>query len=114
MCIVDFIGLIKPKLDSHSLVYFDPPYYNQGAALYENFYTKESHEELAECISRLNCRWVLTYDYTPDIIELYKNEEKRLLTINYTAAKKTAGWEMIAFSKGLIIPAKQYNSIKIE
>jgi DNA adenine methylase len=111
---VDFINYVHPQLDDNTLVYFDPPYYNKGSALYANFYTHDDHRALSEFIQGLNCKWILTYDYTPEVVELYRNVEKRLLTLSYTAMNKEKGNEMIAFSDGLRIPIGKYSSVTIE
>ena len=111
---IDFINAIRPVLGANVLIYFDPPYYNPGATLYANFYTPDDHRELSEFIKCLNCKWMLTYDYTPDIIELYRDSERRLLTLSYTAAQKIRGSEMIAFSDDFIIPTGTNSSVTIE
>lgn len=101
-------------IDERSLIYFDPPYYNQGSALYVNHYSNEDHERLANYIQALDCKWMLTYDYTPQIIQMYNNVESRLLSLNYTAAKKEKGLELLAFSNNFIIPQQKYSSVKID
>ena len=111
---MDFVNQIRPTLTDRSLIYFDPPYYNQGAALYANHYSHEDHANLARFIQALECKWILTYDYIPDVINLYRNTEKRLLTLNYTASNKVKGNEMIAFCEGFTIPVGIYSSISIE
>lgn len=111
---IAFINEILPDIDDHTLIYFDPPYYNQGSALYVNHYTHENHVELSRYIQRLNCKWMLTYDYTPKIIEMYRDVEKRLLTLSYTASQKVKGSEMLAFSNKFIIPEGKYSAITIE
>lgn len=57
---------------------------------------------------------MLTYDYTPKIIEMYRDVEKRLLTLSYTASQKVKGSEMLAFSNNFIIPEGKYSAITIE
>ncbi|MCG1025986.1 MULTISPECIES: DNA adenine methylase [Dehalobacter] len=111
---ITFIDEILPDIDDHTLIYFDPPYYNQGSALYVNHYTHDNHVELSRYIQRLNCKWMLTYDYTPKIIEMYRDVEKRLLTLSYTASQKVKGSEMLAFSNNFIIPEGKYSAITIE
>lgn len=111
---IAFIDEILPDIDDHTLIYFDPPYYNQGSALYVNHYKHENHVELSRYIQRLNCKWMLTYDYTPKIIEMYRNVEKRLLTLSYTASQKVKGTEMLAFSNNFIVPEGKYSAITIE
>lgn len=109
-----FVDGIKSSIDERTLIYFDPPYYNQGSALYVNHYTHGDHELLADYIQHLDCRWMLTYDHTPQIIEMYDKAERRLLSLNYAAARKGKGYEMLAFSKGLTIPRNLYSSVVIE
>jgi DNA adenine methylase len=111
---IDFINAVRPTLNERTLIYFDPPYYNQGAALYANHYTHADHEELSRFIQGLECKWILTYDYTPNIIGMYHDVEKRLLTLSYTVAEKIKGSEMIAFSDKFIIPEGNYSAITIE
>jgi DNA adenine methylase len=111
---IAFVNEILPDIDGHTLIYFDPPYYNQGSALYVNHYTHEDHEELSNYIQQLNCKWMLTYDYTPKIVEMYHDVEKRLLTLSYTASQKMKGSEMLAFSNNFIVPDGQYSAITIE
>ena len=111
---IEFVNDILPDIDEHTLIYFDPPYYNQGSALYVNHYTHEDHEELSQYIQHLNCKWMLTYDYTPKIVEMYRDVEKRLLTLSYTASQKVKGSEMLAFSNNFIVPEGNYSAITIE
>jgi DNA adenine methylase len=111
---IAFVNDILPNIDEHTLIYFDPPYYNQGSALYVNHYTHEDHEKLARYIQQLNCKWMLTYDYTPQIVEMYRNVEKRLLTLSYTASQKVKGSEMLAFSNNFIVPEGKYSAVTIE
>jgi len=111
---IQFVNGIMPGLDEHTLIYFDPPYYNKGSALYVNHYGHQDHLALSNCIHGLDCKWLLTYDYTPQIIDMYRNSERRMLTLNYTAAIKEKGYEMIAFSDDLTIPIHAYSSISID
>ena len=111
---IGFINAIRPILNNRTLIYFDPPYYNQGATLYSNHYKHEDHARLSKFIQELECKWILTYDYTPNIIAMYRNAEKRVLTLSYTAARKSKGCEMIAFCKSFIIPEGRYSSVIIE
>lgn len=111
---IDLIRYLEPVLDERTLIYFDPPYYKQGATLYAYHYTHADHIELSDFILNLDYKWILTYDYTPQIIEMYAGVEKRRLTLSYTAANKTKGKEMIAFCSHFIIPDAEYKSISIQ
>ena len=110
---IELINHIYERIDNRTLVYFDPPYYNQGAALYSNFYTHKDHANLAQFILNLNCKWMLTYDYTDEVIELYEDAQRHTLSLSYTAQEKVRGSEMIAFSRGLTAPTGKYASISI-
>lgn len=109
-----FLNEIREDINERTLIYFDPPYYNQGSALYVNHYSKNDHLALANYIQALDCKWMLTYDFTPPIVEMYNEREKRLLSLNYTAAKKEKGYELLAFSNNFVIPEKSYSSVTIE
>lgn len=108
-----FIQGIFDRIDDRTLIYFDPPYYNQGAALYANSYTPEDHAELARFIQNLDCKWLLTYDHTDEVIALYRDTERHVLSLSYTAQEKTRGNEMIAYSPNLIAPVGKFSSVTI-
>jgi hypothetical protein len=59
-------------LDS-TLMYVDPPYYNTPNYAYYNAYSKKfDHSALAKYLRYdLDSDWVLSYDYTPEVAELY-------------------------------------------
>jgi len=111
---IKFINNISETIDDKTLIYFDPPYYNKGSTLYVNHFTHQDHRKLAEFIQNLDCKWVLTYDYTPEIIEMYKNTKMKKLYLDYTAATRIKGVEMLAFSNTLLVPTEHYTNIKIE
>ena len=108
-----FINNVRNQINEHTLVYFDPPYYDQGAALYSNYYSHDDHATLARFIQTLDCKWVLTYDYTDEVIALYRESEQHVLSLSYTAQEKTRGKEMIAFSPQLTAPLGKFSSIAI-
>ncbi|MCY8502723.1 DNA methyltransferase [Bacillus subtilis] len=88
------------KKTRNSLTFFDPPYYDKGPDLYTNFYTHEDHVELAKIIqSKMRNRyWILTYDITGQIKELYRNRVYTKYYLNYSIASPTKGQEFMFFS----------------
>lgn len=83
--IISFIHGVISKYDE-AFVYFDPPYYNKGPELYRNFFTREDHSNLAKIIQEdVKCEWIVTYDLTDEIIDLYRDCEKRKFDISYSA-----------------------------
>ncbi|MFJ3379615.1 DNA adenine methylase [Curtobacterium sp. NPDC090217] len=81
--------------------FIDPPYYHKGSGLYANFFTDADHRTLAETIKKLDDPWVLTYDWTDEIRGLYDGFERHQFGINYSAATKRVGSELLVPSKGL-------------
>lgn len=111
---MDLINSLSLEIDERTLIYFDPPYYNQGSTLYVNHFTHEDHVKLSDYIKKLECKWILTYDETPEILDMYDGLEMKVLTLSYTASNKTRGREMLAFSEKFIIPKGSYSAITIE
>jgi DNA adenine methylase len=70
---IDFIKTIVPTLPDKTLIYLDPPYYHKGQELYENHYEKEDHNQIADLvINHIHQPWIVSYDATPEIMNLYK------------------------------------------
>ncbi|MCY1119810.1 DNA adenine methylase [Bacillus altitudinis] len=103
VCNYDAKEFIKKEIKQtrNSLTFFDPPYYDKGPDLYTNFYSHDDHVELAKVIkNEMNRRyWILTYDISDQIKELYKNYYYLKYFLNYSISKPTKGQEFIFFSK---------------
>lgn len=81
------------------IVYFiDPPYYGKGSGLYTNFYRAEDHADLAATVRKLEQPWILTYDLAPQIQHLYQGFPQYAFDLNYTAAIKRVGTELMVTS----------------
>ena len=97
---LDFLTGMSSRSDR--LVYFiDPPYFRKGSGLYTNFYTPDDHSALAQTISRLEQPWVLTYDFTPEIQQLYPDFAQYAFDLNYSASVKRVGTELLVTSPGI-------------
>lgn len=96
---VKLVDLIKEKYDSDStFIFFDPPYYVQGNKLYTNFYKHGDHKRLAKKIADMNdFHWITTYDYAPQIQELYtgNNIETYIYELFYSAQTKRKATEFL-------------------
>lgn len=66
----DFSELIGD--DGESVLYADPPYYEQGPKLYQVFFTDEDHKRLADSLKDRIGGWVLSYDNSREIISMYE------------------------------------------
>lgn len=99
------IEQIVDELPEDTFVYFDPPYYMKGKALYLSFYRKDDHTSVANRISKISSqKWVVTYDHIGFIEELYSQYRQIKYTLNYSALKASKGEELMIFSDNLKIP----------
>jgi len=93
----DFLKGMSSRSDR--VVYFiDPPYFRKGSGLYTNFYAPKDHASLASTISELEQPWVLTYDFTKEIQALYPQYPQYTFELNYSAAVKRIGTELMVTS----------------
>lgn len=102
----DTLSLIKSNKDifTKMILYLDPPYYVKGASLYKNFYDHKDHLEIAEVINSIDGNWIVSYDDVPEIVDIYKKNNKRKFSLNYSAGAKKKGNEVMFFSDRLLIP----------
>ncbi len=104
--IFDFIEKVLPEIEEKSLVYFDPPYYKQGSSLYENHFKHEDHLKLAMAIKeKVYLPWIITYDNTPEIENIYAEYTMKKFYLNYSAAKKYKGIELMIYHERKMIPS---------
>jgi len=99
-----FITKVLPSLPHNTLVYLDPPYYSKGKDLYENQYEYKDHKRVSDLVSNIDQCWVVTYDNTPEIVQLYKGYRRVVYHLNYSAAERYGGAEVMFFCDGLTIP----------
>jgi DNA adenine methylase len=91
------------KLDRKSediFIYLDPPYYQKGADLYMNFYSKRDHKRLSNYVHGMNQRWMVSYDNHEFILNLYPEEQKIGYKLSQSASNRI-GDEILIFSKKL-------------
>ncbi len=95
---VSFLKLLKWQ---HSrikcLIYFDPPYYQKGPALYLNHFSHEDHNSLRDGILECPFPWVLSYDNHESIVDMYRNHDCSLYRnhIRHTITGNTNAEELI-------------------
>lgn len=114
----DVISLIANQLkryERRAFVYFDPPYYQQGSVLYQNFFTEKLHKRLCKTICEsVNCPWVVSYDDVPEIQEIYAGIPSRTFSLSYSLANNGNGREVMFFSDGLRPTINELRNIGIE
>lgn len=99
---LDGLAFVK-KMDSRAeniFIYLDPPYYQKGADLYMNFYSKTDHERLSRHVHRMKKKWMVSYDNHEFILNLYATEKKILYKLSQSASNRV-GDEVLIFSEGI-------------
>ncbi len=102
---LDAIEFMNGKNDLPKNTFFciDPPYFSKGARLYTSFYGTSEHGEVADAVQRLETPWIVTYDNTEEITNLYKRRRQFIFDIKYSVQTKRVGNELLIVSKGLKI-----------
>lgn len=97
---LDFIDEVI-KNTRKSFTFFDPPYYVKGKGLYTNFYSHGDHIALSNKILKdlKNRKWIVTYDNSPEICNMYYHVDKVKFNLSYTLQEKKKGIEYLFFSK---------------
>lgn len=93
-----FVSSVIAACTERTFIYLDPPYYRKGQALYENHYGHDDHVALAQTLRSLNNQpWVVSYDNVPQIRDLYASRPHLTYGINYSAADRYEGQEIMFF-----------------
>lgn len=113
----DAIYFLKNRLTElprkNTFIYLDPPYYYKGHKLYMNYYTKEDHLFLFKAIIKMKHYWMVSYDNSLEIRKIYeKVKNKFTFDINYSAATKTKGIEILFFKENIKIPSKSIANLR--
>ncbi|WP_330110674.1 DNA adenine methylase [Methylophaga thalassica] len=100
------LNYASEKIPLNTLIYLDPPYYVKGKGLYRNFYEHQDHLAIASTLRRQNFKlpWIVSYDNTPEICEIYEGTRSLTYNLHYTAQKRYLGDEVMFFSEGLEVP----------
>lgn len=104
---IDFLKSSLPigRARRNVLVYLDPPYVNKGRRLYLNSYGAKDHADIARYLSRQNALpWLMSYDDTGLIRELYREQNIFELPIRYSLQEKRAASELIITPPSMTLP----------
>ena len=101
-----FLEKYLPKYQERAFIYFDPPYYNKGKALYKNFFSPMDHQEIFERIKELNCPWLVTYDDVPEIREIYSSYSGKRYDLTYSLANNGKKSELMFLCDDALWPSK--------
>jgi DNA adenine methylase len=95
---------VLPSLQKNTLVYLDPPYYVNAERLYKNHYKHDDHVAIAKLVKKIKIPWIVSYDHRPEIVAMYKGCPTINYGMNYSAANRYKGSEVMFFSEKLSIP----------
>ena len=118
----DALALLRfglPKWPKKTLIYLDPPYYEQGRELYYDYYNQEDHAALAKFIAAKmqNKFWLVSYDNVRPIKNLYGGFRSVVYNVGYSAREMRTGKEVMFYSPvleapDLVGPVQQIGKIK--
>lgn len=98
------IKSLSKEISKKALFYLDPPYYTKGKDLYLNYYNDNDHISIAAVISNVKKqKWIITYDNIGFIKKLYSNYRQKNFLLNYSAANKIKGKEVMIFSDNVFV-----------
>lgn len=84
---------------SRVFVYLDPPYFSNGNRLYLNYYVRRNHVSLAKYINKQKTlNWLISYDDTEFIRQLYSDLNLHNLGITYSLQNKRNANEVLIVS----------------
>lgn len=97
---LDVNEFIKKVIPKDSFTFFDPPYYHKGKSLYPEFFSETDHITLRDTIEKyMACSpWIITYDNTDEIKNLYQNYVIDEFSIDHSAANKGKATEIMIYS----------------
>lgn len=82
-----------------AFLYVDPPYVQMGGSLYLSSFTEADHTFLAMCLNRNSAaNWVLTYDDTQLIRDLYQDRYQETFSLIYSARNMGVASELMVVS----------------
>lgn len=93
------------NLPKQSLIYLDPPYFHRGQRMYRNHYKREDHARIAALVqNEIPYRWIVSYDDTPEIANLYAGQRQLHFNLCYSVQIKRQGGELMIFCDELRAP----------
>lgn len=94
---VDFREMIEKPSDNEVLLYLDPPYYKASKAIYNNEFSEEDHIDLMKLLKKTKFKFILSYENSPEIRELYKWANIHEISFRYymSEARRQDGNELI-------------------
>jgi DNA adenine methylase len=106
-CVTRMDGADYVRRHLGAAMYLDPPYVKKGDALYRERMTLAAHLRLADAL-RDAADWVLSYDRSPVIEELYSWAEHHSIRPRYSVQGKKKEWA--SSEEFVLLPAKRVHA----
>lgn len=106
----DAMAFLKNRLPKgparkKAFVYLDPPYVIKGQRLYLNAYEPSDHQKVSTYLkSQTTLNWVMSYDDSSLIRDLYQDRQLTHLPIRYSLQEKRAAKELIIAPTSVRLP----------
>ncbi|MDD5702558.1 MAG: DNA adenine methylase [Dehalococcoidales bacterium] len=71
----------KGTLPKSILYYFDPPFFEEADRLYTYWFKPKDHISFRDSVRKLSVPWIISYDSSPKVHELYGNRDHNGSTI---------------------------------
>ncbi len=93
-------AVIRAHADEpNTFMYIDPPYVKAGSQLYLNSFEHRDHRALAKIVGEVqSTHWLMTYDTSPLIEDLYAGWFQTRYTLNYSARHPGSADELMVAS----------------
>ena len=99
--------LIQDSDNNNTFIYFDPPYYLQGSALYMHHYNNAQHAEIADKIRSIKkSHWIVSYDDAAYVKKLYNWAASTQYSLKHFAYQVRTGKEIFFYNQKMKIPAE--------
>lgn len=100
-----FVRGVLPSLPKKTLIYLDPPFYRKADGLYEHHYKHDDHQTISKIVQKqITVPWIVSYDFQPEIMQLYKGCPMISYGLSYFATKPRIGSEVMFFARDVRIP----------
>jgi DNA adenine methylase len=87
---------------TNTFIYADPPYFEKSRGLYMNSFSLADHKALADVLNARSQRnWILTYDNSPHVADLYKDRRRHEFELYYSAHRARRANEVVILSDSL-------------
>ena len=88
------------EMTENVFIYLDPPYYEKGADLYMNYFSDDDHKNLSEYVKVMNKKWMVSYDNSEVILNLYAEASRVIYQLSQSASNRV-GDEILMFADTL-------------